>query len=81
MLINQLDITAPYRTPPISYLIRTARDFSCTILIQSVSSVIDVKDYEAMKKHFKPDGKRLIFYLNGVDEQEAKRRIHCIFQI
>ncbi|RGY97728.1 HPr family phosphocarrier protein [Clostridium sp. AM58-1XD] len=81
MLTKQLDIMAPYRPLPISYLIQTARDFSCTILIQSVSTTIDVKDYDAMQKDFEPDGKRLIFYLSGCDEREAERKISRIFQV
>ncbi|HJA70041.1 MAG TPA: HPr family phosphocarrier protein [Candidatus Lachnoclostridium stercoravium] len=80
MLAKQLNITAPYRTLPISYLIQTARYFSCTIQIQSADSTIDVKDYDAMQKRFEPDGKRLIFYLSGSDEKEAAQRIRCIFQ-
>ena len=78
MLAKQLNITAPYRTLPISYLIQSARYFSCTI--QSADSTIDVKDYDAMQKRFEPDGKRLIFYLSGSDEKEAAQRIRCIFQ-
>lgn len=79
-MIKQVDINAPYRTLPISYLIQTARYFSCTIQIQSADSTIDVKDYDAMQKNFEPDGKRLIFYLSGADEKEAEHRIRCIFQ-
>ncbi len=81
MLAKQLSIAAPYRTLPISYLIQTARDFNCTILIQSIHSTVNVKDYDAMQREFEPDGKRLIFYLSGIDEQEAERKISRIFQV
>ena len=54
MLVKEFDIMAPYRPLPISYLIQTARYFSCTIHIQSAGSTIDVKDYEAMQQNFVP---------------------------
>ena len=75
----ELDITSPYRTLPISYLVQTARDFDCSIFVFSVASWINVKDYEAIKKGFEPSEKGLLFYFNGNDVKEAERRIQCIF--
>ena len=56
MQAKQIDILAPYRTLPISYLVRTANQFTCDIYIQGDAAKINVKDYEAMQTGLQPLG-------------------------
>ena len=81
MLTKQVDILAPYRTLPISYLVRTANQFTCDIYIQGDATRSNVKDYEAMQTGLQPRGNSLVFYLEGSDEGEAELRLRRLFRV
>lgn len=81
MQAKQIDILAPYRTLPISYLVRTANQFTCDIYIQGNATKINVKDYEAMQTGLQPRGDGLIFYLEGSDRGEAELRLRRLFRV
>ncbi|MDO4330336.1 MAG: HPr family phosphocarrier protein [Lachnospiraceae bacterium] len=72
MLAQQINIaTRSARPLPISYIIRIAQQCSCDVYIQETDMRINAKDYNQMKRNWKPQGNRLIFYLNGADEVAA----------
>ncbi|MDO5348984.1 MAG: HPr family phosphocarrier protein [Lachnospiraceae bacterium] len=72
MLAQQINIaTRSARPLPISYIIRIAQQCSCDVYIQETDMRINAKDYNQMKQNWKPQGNRLIFYLNGADEVAA----------
>ena len=81
MQAKQIDILAPYRTLPISYLVRTANQFNCDIYIQGDAAKINVKDYEAMQTGLQPRGESLVFYLEGSDRGEAELRLRRLFRV
>lgn len=81
MLAKQVDISAPYRPLPISYLICTARQFSCDIFLQGITALINVKDYNDMMNNRLDTQGNLTFYLHGEDENDAGQRITQIFKL
>ena len=81
MLTKRVNILAPYRTLPISYLVGTANQFTCDIYIQGDTSKINVKDYEAMQTGLQPRGNGLVFYLEGSDEGAAEVKLRKLFEV
>ena len=74
MLAKQIDVArrSSARPLPISYIIQTAQQCSCEVYIQGIGIRINAKDYNQMKRDWKPQGNRLVFFLNGADEVAAE---------
>ena len=77
MLAKQIDVArrSSARPLPISYIIQTAQQCSCEVYIKGIGIRINAKDYNQMKRDWKPQGNRLVFFLNGADEVAAGDRL------
>ncbi|MCI9593564.1 MAG: HPr family phosphocarrier protein [Lachnospiraceae bacterium] len=77
MLAKQIDVArrSSVRPLPISYIIRIAQQCSCDVYIQSMGLRINAKDYNQMKRDWKPQSDRLVFFFNGADEVAAGDRL------
>lgn len=82
MLAKQINVAmrSSVRPLPISYIIRTAQQCSCDVFVQGMGVKINAKDYDQMKRDWKPQGNRLVFFLNGVDEVAAGDRLQKAFE-
>lgn len=80
MRTKQVDIFKRYSPIPIAVLIRAANCFDCDIYIANGTSMVNVKNYDEMKKDLVTQDRNLLFYFNGKDEKDAERRIIMLFQ-
>lgn len=80
MLRKQVDTQQRCTPIPISVLITAANSFDCDIYIDYGKSMVNVKDYEEMKRGLVTQTRDLIFYFNGKDEKAAGGRIEMLFQ-
>lgn len=82
MLTRQYYIIETRSTPlPISAVIQAANRFGCDIYIVLEGERINVKCYEEMQKGIQMQKRELVFYFDGVDEEEADRRFRRLFGI
>lgn len=80
MVKRRVDTLQRYNPVPISMLINTANSFVCDIFVQCGTHQVNAKDYEAMKRGLVTQNGHLLFYFNGVDEDDAGKKIVQIFQ-
>lgn len=79
MLRRVMDIRQRYHPIPLTVLITTANSCDCDIFIEYEASRVNVKDYEEMIQGFDTHAQTQLFLFNGIDEENAKRRIERLF--
>lgn len=82
MLRKEMDIHKRYRPIPITVLISTANSYNCDIFIlyDKERKKVNVKSYDEMKNGLNTQGRILLFYFNGLDEQKAESHIEKLFE-
>ena len=79
MVKRRVDTLQRYSPVPISMLINTANSFVCDIFVECGTKKVNAKSYDEMKRGLVTQYGHLLFYFNGVDEDDAGKRIEQMF--
>ena len=79
MVSRQVDTLVRYNPIPISQLIKMANSFICDIFIECGANKVNAKDYDEVQRGFVTPNGYVLFYFNGVDEDDASNKIEKMF--